>query len=174
MKTIVVYRSKSGFTKTYAEWIAKTAGADIKDGRQVKISDLLGYDTIVFGGALYISGINGISLIKNNLTRLEGKRVIVFTLGATPIRPETIDEIRDKNFTAQEQKQIQFFLLRGGFDFSKLTFIDKILMTLLKVKLKLIKNPTADERGMLAAYGRPADFRKEKYITPIVEAIEKP
>ncbi len=174
MKTIVVYRSKSGFTKTYAEWIAQAAGADIKDSRHIKTSELLAYDTIVFGGAIYISGINGISMIKNNLPRLEGKRIIVFTLGATPIRPETVREIRDKNFTAEEQRRIQFFLLRGGFDFSKLTFIDKILMSLQKVKLKHIKNPTADERGMLLAYDRPADFRKEKYITSIVEAIKKP
>lgn len=173
MKTVVVYRSKSGFTKTYAEWIAEAVGADIKDSRRVNINDLIAYDTIVYGGALYVGGINGISLIKKGLWRLKGKRVIVFAVGATPIRESIIDEVRDGNFTEKEQKQVQFFMLRGGFDFRKLTTIDKILMLLLKRKLRRTKDKTADERGMLHAYAHPADFTNKKNIEPIVEAILK-
>jgi menaquinone-dependent protoporphyrinogen IX oxidase len=173
MKTIVVYRSKSGFTKKYAQWIARETEADLKEGRSVKIGDLMRYDTIVFGAAMYAGGINGISLIKKNLWRLKGKKVIIFTLGASPVRDEIVDEIREKNFTAHEQKQIKFFMLRGGFDYSKLTFIDSILMKLLKIRLKRVKNPTSDERGMLAAYDHPADFTNRKHIAPIVEAIVK-
>ena len=33
---------------------------------QIKPEDLLQYDTIIFGGGLYASGINGISLITKN------------------------------------------------------------------------------------------------------------
>ncbi len=32
MKTAVIYRSKSGFVKKYAEWIAEETGADLFDG----------------------------------------------------------------------------------------------------------------------------------------------
>ena len=173
MRTIVVYRSKSGFTKIYAEWIARAVGADLKESRSVKIDDLMAYDTIVYGGALYIGGINGVSLIKKGLWRLKGKRVIVFAVCATPIRDTIIDEVRDGNFNEKEQKQVQFFMLRGGFDFRKLTAIDKILMLLLKRRLRRTKDKTADERGMLHAYSHPADFTNKKYIEPVVEAILK-
>lgn len=172
MKTIVIYRSKTGFTKKYANWIAQETDATLVDARKVSAGGLMRYDTIVFGGAMYAGGINGISLIKNNLWRYTGKNIIIFTLGATPVRPEIADEIRNKNFTAEEQKHIKFFMLRGGFDYDKLGFIDKILMNVLKAKLRRIKNPTADERGMLAAYERPMDFTSRKHIAPIVEAVE--
>lgn len=80
--------------------------------------------------------------------------------------------MRDKNFTAEQQKQIRFFYLRGGFDFKKLKPVDKVLMTLLKWKLKLKKEKTADERGLLAAYEKPADFRSKKKIEELVAYMQ--
>ncbi len=51
MKTIVAYRSKSGYTKRYAEWISQELGCDIKEDPQ--LSDISGYDTIIYGGGMY-------------------------------------------------------------------------------------------------------------------------
>jgi len=113
-KVIVVYRSKGGFVRRYAEMIAQATGADVADARHVDIAKLEQYDTIVFGGGLYAVGINGIGLIKKNLDALTGRCIIVFAAGASPTRPEIVDEVRDKNFDAQQQKRIRFFLLRGG------------------------------------------------------------
>ncbi len=172
-KTIVLYRSKSGFTQKYAQWIAAATGAELADARPMKPNDLMKYDTIVFGSALYASGINGLGLITKNFEQLKDKKLIVFTLGATPVRPEIYEEVKNINLTEEQQKHIEFFMLRGGFDYSKLTIIDKLLMILMKIKLKSRKKPSADERGMLAAYTHPVDFTNEKYIAPIVEAIKR-
>jgi menaquinone-dependent protoporphyrinogen IX oxidase len=170
-KTAVVYRSKSGFTEKYARWIAAATGADLLDGRSTRLRDLLPYDTIVYGGALYAAGINGLSLITKNFEALKDKKLIVFTLGATPVRPEIVDEVRNKNLRPEQQHRVRFFMLRGGFDKARLSPVDRVLMTLLKMKLKSRKNPTADERGMLSAYGHPQDFTDEKRVAPIVAAV---
>ena len=170
-KVIVIYRSKSGYTKKYAEWIAKAVDADLVESRDVSRYDLLTYDTIVYGGALYAIGINGINFVKKHILHLNNKRIIVFTLGATPLHKGIPEAVRNSNFSAEQQKHISFFMLRGGFDFNKLTLADKGLMSLLKAKLKFKRNRTADERGMLAAYTQTMDFTDEKLITPIVKAI---
>ena len=170
-KIVVVYRSKSGYTKKYAEWIAKTTGADLLLGNNTRIDDLLNYDTIVFGGALYAGGINGIKLILNNYEKLKDKKVIIFCLGASPVRPEIYEEVKNNNLTNEQQQTIDFFMIRGGFDYSKLTLVDKILMNILKFKLKRKKNPTADERGMLNSYTHPCDFTDEKSINPILQSL---
>lgn len=47
---------------------------------------------------------------------------------------------------------IKTFYLRGGFDYTKLNTVDKILMNMLKIRLKLKKQRTEDEQGMLDAY----------------------
>lgn len=82
-----------------------------------------------------------------------------------------MSDVRDKNFTSEEQKHIQFFYLRGGFDYSKLKPFDKVLMTLLKWKLKIKTNLTPDDRGMLGSYDRPVDFTKKKNIDGLVNYV---
>lgn len=57
--TVVIYRSKYGSAKRYAEWIAQEVKADLFDGSKVSPADLEKYDTIVFGGSLYAVGILG-------------------------------------------------------------------------------------------------------------------
>ena len=171
-KIAVVYRSRSGFTEKYAKWIAEAVQAELLRGEQTKIEDLLKYDTIVYGGGLYVGGINGAKLITGNLEKLKGKSLILFGLGASPVRPEIYEEIKNKNLTPEQQKQVDFFLLRGGFDNRKLTPVDTLLMKLMKVQLKRKKNPTADERGMLEAYSHPVDFTSKKNIEPILKKLE--
>ena len=168
MKTLVVYTSISGFTKKYAEWISEALDADLSEAALSSAGELMKYDTIVFGGSLHSVGINGIRLIKNNLDKLRGKNLIVFATGASPDRAEIPDEIIRKNFQEAERKSIKFFYLRGGFDFGKLDFPNKILMTLLKWKLLSKRDKSPDERGMLAAYSRPLDFTRKEHIAALV------
>jgi len=171
-KIIVVYRSKSGFAKSYAEWIAEELNCDLLQGNKVKVSTLLSYDTIIYGAGLYAVGINGIKLITRNFDRLKDKKLIVFSVGASPVRKETTEEIRKANIPAEQLEEIQFFYLRGGFDYSRLTRFNKFLMTLMKIKLKRAKNPDADQRGMLAGYTHPLDFTNKKYIEPIIRYVK--
>lgn len=171
MKTIVIYKSKTGFAKKYAEWIAEELSADIFDVSKVNTNMLTAYDTVIYGGGLYAVGINGVKYITQNLDKLKDKKVVVFATGASPFREEAIRDVRDKNFTSEEQKCIQFFYLRGGFDYSKLKPFDKVLMTLLKCKMKMKKELTPDERGMLASYHKPADFTRKKNIDEIITYV---
>lgn len=168
MRSVVIYKSKSGFVKKYAEWIAEKLSADIFEASNVTIDTLTSYDTVIYGGGLYAVGINGIKLITRNLEKLKGKKIVVFASGATPSREEAINEVRNKNFTVEQQKHIKFFYMRGGFDYSKLNPIDKVLMTLLKLKLKRKTELTADEKGMLTAYNKPVDFTQKKNIDEII------
>lgn len=174
MKTVVIYKSKTGFTKKYAKWIAEDLSADIFDVSRANVNMLTTYDTIVYGGSLYAVGINGVELITKNINKLKDKKVIVFATGASPSRNEVIREITDKNFNAEQQKYIKFFYLRGGFNYSKLNYIDKFLMTLLKWKIKNKKQEelSNDEIGMLAVYDKPVDFTVRKNIDSIVTYVK--
>ncbi|MDF2540829.1 MAG: flavodoxin [Herbinix sp.] len=172
-KTIVIYSSKSGFTKKYAQWLVEELHCDLKEASSVSASDLDAYDTIIYGGGLYAIGLNGVKLITKNFDLLKGKKLVVYAVGATPVREETTEEVRKANIPTEQLDHIAFFYLRGGFDYSKLTLIDKFLMSLLKIKLKKAKDPTTDQKGMLASYDHPMDFTKKKYIEPLLQYISK-
>jgi len=173
LKTVVIYKSKSGFTKEYANWIAQELSADIFEVTNMNSEILIDYDTIIYGGGLYAVGINGVELITQSLEKLKGKKVVVFATGASECKDEVVKEVCNKNFTLEQQKQIRFFYLRGGFNFSKLKPIDKVLMTLMKWKMKMKHESklSPDEIGMLAAYDHPEDHTTKENMNALIDFV---
>ncbi|MFW6148833.1 MAG: flavodoxin domain-containing protein [Atribacterota bacterium] len=171
MNVLVTYKSKTGFTKKYAEWIARELSANIIECVGIKREILSNYEVIIFGGSLHAVGIEGKKLITQNIDILKNKNLIVFAVGASPFRKEIVTEIINKNFSQEEQKYIHFYYLRGGFNYNKLPFFDKILMKLLQLKLKRKKALTPDEKGMLNAYKKPVDFTRKENIKKIITHV---
>ena len=170
-KTVVVYRSKSGFTKNYATWLAERLNCTLLEGKKVTINELLDYETIIYGAGLYAIGISGIKLITKNYEQLKGKRLIVFAVGASPAKENIPEELRKANIPLEQQANIEIFYLRGGFDYNRLSPFYKFLMTLRKIQLKNIKNPDNDIKGMLASYEHPLDFTSIKNLEPLFNCI---
>ncbi len=141
------------------------------EATQVTPDQLTRYDNVIYGGGLYAVGINGVGLIKANLPKLRGKKVVVFAVGASPERSEVMAGVRNKNFTAEQQQQLRFFYLRGGFDYRRLNRFYKMVMTLMKWQLSKKQELTPDEQGILAAYEHPVDFTKRENVAPIVAYI---
>jgi menaquinone-dependent protoporphyrinogen IX oxidase len=175
MKTLVIYKSKTGFTKKYAEWISEELSADIFHASKVTANMLSAYDCVIYGGGLYAVGINGIKLITRNADELKGKKIIVFATGMSPVREDGVREVISKNFTLEQQEIIQFFYLRGGFDYRKLNPFDKMLMTLLRLSLqwKKVRNKklNSDEIGILEIFYKPTDYTKRARIDKLVASV---
>lgn len=172
MKTIVVYKSKTGFTKKYAEYIREAVDGHLYDFKSSKNVNLDDYDVIIYGGSLYASGILGLKKFK---TRIKNQELIVFGVGATPPKEGLDEELINANFDIEERKNIRFFYMRGGFDFNSLNFIDKILMRMMKRSI-LKKDPkerTPDEKGMLNSFDNPVDFTGRKNIEPLIDYYRK-
>ncbi len=79
----VVYCSRYGSTKQYAQWLAEDLGADLYDVRRVYKEKLETYDTIVFGGGLYYGVIKGLSRLKRNYASIRESNLVVFAVGLT-------------------------------------------------------------------------------------------
>ena len=130
------------------------------------------YDLVIFGGSLHAVGINGYRQFKKYIPRIGFKKIVVFAVGASPAKEGIEEEIRSENLKGEEERRIPLFYLRGGFDYSKLNFTNKALMQLLKLKMKLSKDKTADERGTLAAYEKPLDATAREKLKPLLEYVK--
>lgn len=174
MKMAIVYASKSGFTKNYAKWLSENLSAELIELSSVANGQLEDYDLLIYGGGLYAGGINGLKKFKKMTLRSHPQKTIYFATGASPNHPEVLPTLLKMNFKADEATSVNLFYLRGGFDISKLTRIDRVLMQLLRLKLMCIKESkrTVDERGMLATYDHAADFTNVKYIEPILAVVK--
>lgn len=133
------------------------------------------YDTIIYGGGLYASGIAGISTISKNFETLKDKRIMVFTVGlASTDREEVFYPIIEKNFTKEMRNHIKFFHLRGGIDYKELGIIHKSMMAMLRMVISRKKSNelSDDDSELLATYGKRVDFTDKNTLKPLLSFLE--
>lgn len=178
-KVIVVYKSKYGSTKKYAQWLAEELSCDLVENKKITADKLLNYDTIIYGGGLYAGGVNGINLVTNNLDKLSNKKLILFTCGlADTTNKENIDSIKNsisKILSKEMQDKIKVFHLRGSIDYKKLNFVHRAMMKMMYNMLckrdpETLKN---DDKDLIATYGSIVDFTDKSTIKPIIEYVNK-
>ena len=171
-KMVVVYRSCYGSTKQYAEWLAEELHGDLYEQSEITLENLLKYDTIIYGGSLYAGKILGLSLIKNRFNELRNKRVVVFSVGASPTSSQVVEYIKSRNFTAEMRERVNFFYLRGKLNYAELKPVHKFMMFLMKKRLQYKKEKLNEEEKLLMeCYTQPADWTSRKAIKPIVQYI---
>ncbi len=156
-KTAVIYQSTYGTTRTYAEQIAQELGANLIERKKAKISELVGYDTIIFGGGIYVGQIAGSGLIRKNYEKLKEKHLVVFSVGFTPhARIDILDKVRLSSFEADQLMNINFFHFHGGVDYKNLNLFHKFLISTkrLLISIQPESKLTTDNKRFLKLYGK--------------------
>ena len=175
MSGIILYKSKYGSTKRYAEWLAEETGFAPIDVDKASIEDVCQYDTVLFGGGVYASGVAGLSFLEKHWQSLDRKKVLVFICGASPYDKEAFDAIVASNMK-DGLSEVPCFYCRGAFDMSSMTFRDKTLCKLLR-KAVAKKDPAEYEVWERALMEVPEDERGDwtdkTYIQPILEALRQ-
>ena len=65
-KGLILYQSKYGSAKKYANWLQEMTSFDCLEVKKAPSGSLNLYETIILCGAIYASGISGISYLKKN------------------------------------------------------------------------------------------------------------
>ena len=176
MKNVaVIYKSKYGATKQYAEWIAYELDASLLEASKVKASQLKNYDVVVYGGGLYAGSIIGVKLVTNNPC----KKLVIFTVGV--FEPDVTDysAVLSKNFTPKLLSEMKVFHLRGGIYYAKLGLIHKGMITMLtsmisKAAKKEGAEISAEDKlflDFMESYNGKLDFTDKATITPLIDYV---
>jgi len=124
---IIVYRSSTGSTKQYAEWIAEETGFSLHESRD-KTIPWETPDTVVIGCPIIALKPALSGWIAKNWTRMKGKRVVLFTTsGADPADTPVAGWI-EKALPESIRSEIRAFPLPGWFDYAKLKGLGKAMI----------------------------------------------
>ncbi len=171
MRTVVIYKSRTGNARKYAEMIASHLGADLFNSGQIHVERLFSYDTIIFGGGLYVRGIYGLRNLVNNLDLLKDKNIIVYATGATHPKSQDVNSVMRSNFTEEQLKHMKFFYLHSEVNYEMLSFGDKLMISIIKFRLKNKKNRTKEQDGLLEAYAGKHTHDKTECIKPVLDYV---
>lgn len=175
MKAIVLYKSKYGSTKVYAEWIAEELSCKAVDAKQVKIDDLAEYDTIIYGGGLYAEIIAGVTLITKNIEVLKDKKLIVYTTGITPLDcREYYDKmVIEKNFKGDIASKVKVFNFLGKMVMEELTLVHRTALKTLKKIMSSKENPSEMEKLLVELCDADGDFSDRNAIADLIKYVKE-
>ncbi|MEA4832174.1 MAG: flavodoxin domain-containing protein [Oscillospiraceae bacterium] len=174
MNGIILYKSKYGATKKYADWLSEETGFRCVDTDKANQHDIAGCDTVILGGGIYASGIAGLAFLKKNIDQLSGKKLIVFCVGASPYNEAAFHEIVEHNMK-DKLKNIPVFYCRGAWDIDSMSLMDKTLCKMLR-KSVAKKDPSELEPWMTAlisAGDEKCDWTDKAYLKPILDTLRK-
>ena len=166
---IVLYRSKYGSTRKYAGWLQEALGYDCEEASDAALRRASAYDTVVFCGAVYASGIKGLALLKKNMRALRGKRLAVLCVGASPYDEAAFTALRQRHFGG-ELESVPVYYARGAWDTDAMTAVDRTLCNMLKKSLAK-RDPATYEpwmQALMSVQDGKADWTDKAYLAPLI------
>lgn len=196
-KAIVIYKSKYGTTKRYAEWIAGELECPAVSIENFKRSELKNYDKVIYGGALQAGGIKDLDKfmkwIKTDLKLLDmyhgGKitaedlrksgvvqrRYAIFAVGINLENEEARRQLIDINFPKEYMKQLPCFYLPGEYHPENISGVDKMIIGMAKkmIAKKKASDTTEEDELLLKHLEEGCNMVDRERIAPIVREMEK-
>lgn len=170
--TLILYKSKYGSAKKYAQWLAEATGAPCVEASACKAGQLADTGTVILCGGVYASGVAGLSFLKKHAKTLAGKKLLILAVGASPYDEKAVGQLRAHNLKGGLESASLFYA-RGAWDESAMTWKDRTLCKMLQ-KAVGKQDPAALEpwaRALLSAVGQKRDWTDREYIAPLLEEL---
>lgn len=175
-KTIVIYKSKYGATKQYAQWIGEALDCRVMDFDQMSKQELTNYDNIIYGGGVQAGGIKGFDKFKKWIRKYlwlvekPEKNIIVFAVGINLQTSETRKQLRDINFNKKWLRGLTCYFLPGAYNPELVTGSDKMLMGMVKKMLngKSEGERTPEDKVLIDAIENGCNFIDKEAVKPII------
>jgi len=174
MKALVIYTSQTGFTKRYAEWIAKRLQADlldVHDAKKKKKEFFDTYDAIIYGGWLMAGKVAQSKWFLGKASSWKEKKLAVYVVGASPVDAPDVETCMTKMMNDEQRGYICAFYCQGGLDYDKMNKPSKMAMKMLISILNKKKDPTEKDKAMVEMISHSYDISDEKFIEPIVKYV---
>lgn len=172
-KVLIVYKSKTGFTKKYAEMIKTEVECAIADYKNVTSKVMSEYQVIVFGSRAHAGRIDGYQKAKKMFQASGAEHFLLFVTGAAPNDQEqVIEEFWKQNLSKTEWKNIPHFYMQAGLCYEKMSFGDKLMMKGAASMLKKKKEKNAYEQEFERAIAGSYDISSREYIEPLVSCLK--
>ena len=173
-KILVVYKSVTGFTKRYAQWISEELGCETGELKEVSAEKLGEYQVILFGGGFHAGLVDGLKQAKALYEKSGAERLIVFATGATPgTETDMIEAAWKNNLTAEELMRIPHFYMESGLRYDNMPFRDKLMLKMFHAMIKGKKDKTEYEKARAKALGNSYDHSSREYIKPLLKWVQQ-
>lgn len=177
-KAIVIYTSKRGSTKQYAEWIAEDLGCEARPLSSCGGLDLHAFDLVIYGGWIRGSGIVDFDKFARMLDDELMDRLIVFGVGFADETADNYAQVWGYSLGRIDPKnnhRVLLYILGGRYDPSSVSGFDRFLMKTMRTVLLSGSTTEAKPRAnmMRERIDKGCDLVSRSNIRSLVKDAEK-
>lgn len=136
MRGIIIYKSKYGSTKQYAEWLHDETGFELYEVKQCP-ADLSQYDVVVIGSNVHAGKVSLAGWIRNRWPLLQEKDVYLLLVNITA-DPQLVANFVPQSLPPEIATQLKVFPVGGRYLLEQMTGFDR---TIIKMVASLQKDP---------------------------------
>lgn len=170
--TLILYKSKTGFTKKYADIIAKETGGTAMGFKEATPKLPASFDRVLFGSRMHAGRIDGLSKARSLFQKNDIRLSALFVTGAMPnTEKETIEEMWKNNLTPEEFANLPHFYMQSGLCYEKMSFTDKVMMKAFAFMMKRKSNKTPKEIRFAEMIASSYDISSKEYLRPLLKYL---
>ncbi|GAA2083410.1 hypothetical protein IDH50_05250 [Aeromicrobium tamlense] len=169
---LVVHASKYGSAELYASWIGEALGAPVAAADEVTPQQLAATDVVVLCGAIYGPTLRGSSLLRKAMELGTATRFVLVTVGLSdPGITTKRDELVASKLPDELRERLEVVHVRGAMDRSRLSLVERSMMSTIRRGLAVKRDRTAEEQAMLDALTPDSiDLTDRAAVATVVEA----
>ncbi|MCI8631909.1 MAG: hypothetical protein HFE64_00265 [Lachnospiraceae bacterium] len=161
--TLIIYNSRYGSTKQYAEWLMQQRECDCLQAKEVKLSLLRPYRNLIWMGNVKGEQVEGLDRLQKVYAKLKDQRVAIFAVGAAPDGSRIV--------VPGELSELPFFYARGKWDPAALKGMDQMMIKMLKLMASKKPEEVPDWQKDMLESEEAHDFMDSAYLEPLLDFI---
>lgn len=171
VKQIVIYKSRTGFTKKYAKWLAQSLNCECIPQEDVGGERLSDYDVIIFGSSFRAGNVGELKWYKETILPFE-KTNVLFVTGAMP--PSSADAVKsiEQQLGKGEDREVKVFYLQSGLNYEAMNLGDKLMMKVFCKMMKSRKAHSEEEKALFEQMQKSFDVCEKANLEPMLNYIQ--
>ncbi len=173
-KIAVVYSSKSGHTKQYADWLKEEIDdVDVIPAATFSPSQTMAYKLIIFACGVYGDKLSIMDFVKKNITAMAPQKTMIMAVSwYTNDSEEAQKKLIEENYPEQFKNTVPLFVLNSGIDKKSLSAMDKMKLTAAQVMIDKKDGRSSDDINALAIIKGYSDQTSKDNLASIKQAID--
>ena len=176
-KVAIVYTSKFGHTKQYADWLLEHLGkdeADIINVAAFNPTQLLAYKLIIFASCVYGDKMPIMDFVKKNVMGISTAKTMFLAVSwYTNDSEEGKQKLIDENYPDQFKGKVPLYVVNSGIDKKKISVADKAKLIASQVMIEKKDGRSNDDINILAIMKGYSDSTAVENLDSIKKGIEE-
>jgi len=176
-KVAIIYTSKFGHTKQYADWLAAHLGKDDADVINVagfNPTQILAYKLVIFASGVYGDKMPIMEFVKKNIMSISTSKTMFLAVSwYTNDSAEGKQKLIDENYPDQFKGKVPMYVVNSGIDKKKISVADKAKLIASQVMIEKKDGRSNDDINILAIMKGYSDSTEESNLASIKKGIEE-